>query len=122
MSAPSDDQKLPEVIWPAFVAFMKAKLPTLAKSSTDLTPATLTVHTSFLGTLCGHIERLDREVAELKAAPLEYCGVYEVGRTYRKNQFVTFGGGVWHCNEQTNERPTESDTWRLAVKRGRDAR
>lgn len=51
-----------------------------------------------------------------------YCGVYVDGKAYAKGDNVTYQGSVWHCNEETRERPNGGRAWTLKVKRGRDGR
>ena len=54
---------------------------------------------------------------------LIYRGVFKDGKTYSKGDTVTFGGSLWHCNEETTERPaTGSKVWTLAAKRGADGK
>jgi hypothetical protein len=48
-------------------------------------------------------------------------GVWKEGETYDKGEWVTHHGSLWIAQAQTSERPP-SNTWRLAVKSGRDAR
>lgn len=50
-----------------------------------------------------------------------YRGVYIEGEAYEKGDMVTWGGSMWHCNAQTDEKPG-SDAWQLAVKKGRDGK
>jgi len=53
-----------------------------------------------------------------------YRDVYQPGRKYVPGDCVTFAGSLWHCFEETSDRPNEAGSagWRLAVKRGRDGR
>lgn len=53
-----------------------------------------------------------------------YAGVFDEERSYRKGEFVTDGGSLWHCNAETTtgEKPGKSEVWTLAVKRGRDGK
>lgn len=54
---------------------------------------------------------------------LEFAGVYQEGKSYERGHMVTWGGGSWHCNEPTNDKPGEgSKAWTLMVKRGRDGK
>lgn len=50
-----------------------------------------------------------------------YRGVFSDGQTYQKNDGVTWGGCMWFANETTTDKPG-TDAWRLAVKKGRDAK
>jgi hypothetical protein len=52
----------------------------------------------------------------------EYLGVYQEGKSYEPGDMTTFGGGLWHCNEPTQDKPGTSESWTLAVKKGRDGR
>jgi hypothetical protein len=53
-----------------------------------------------------------------------YRDVWKDSETYNLGDMVTLGGSLWHCNAATwtNEKPGTSDTWTLAVKRGRDGK
>lgn len=75
-------------------------------------------------TVADELEALRKRVAELESRPeMKYCGVFEMERVYSPGQFVTHGGSLWHCQAATvGGRPGSSDSWRLAVKHGRDIR
>lgn len=50
-----------------------------------------------------------------------YKRVYQDGKTYKKGDTVTWAGSMWHCDEDTTEKPGDgSKHWTLAAKRGRD--
>ena len=49
-------------------------------------------------------------------------GVYSEGREYATGDAVTWGGSLWIAQAPTAQKPGQSDTWRLAVKRGRDGK
>lgn len=53
-----------------------------------------------------------------------YQGVFESGQEYLPGDTVTWGGSLWHCDEQTQDKPGEAGSkgWTLAAKRGRDGR
>lgn len=53
-----------------------------------------------------------------------YRDIFKDGEQYQPGDSVTWGGSVWYCHEQTGDKPGEpgSKGWKLAVKRGRDAR
>lgn len=53
-----------------------------------------------------------------------YLGVYSKEKEYEPGDVVTWGGSLWHCNEQTKDKPGEHNSkgWILIVKRGRDAK
>ncbi|WP_246876426.1 phage portal protein [Pantoea ananatis] len=53
-----------------------------------------------------------------------YRDIFKDGEKYLPGDSVTWGGSVWYCNEATGDKPGEdgSKGWKLAVKRGRDAR
>ena len=83
----------------------------------------------FLPTMARFIESrvqpLRQRIDELENMQREFCyrGVWAVG-SYRRGNFVTFGGSVWHCDaDNTDCKPgTDPNVWTLAVKRGKDAR
>jgi integrin beta 3 len=49
-------------------------------------------------------------------------GVYSEEREYATGDAVTWGGSLWIAQAPTAQKPGQSDTWRLAVKRGRDGK
>lgn len=50
-------------------------------------------------------------------------GVYREGQTYTRGDGVTWGGSFWICQSETTDKPDAgTKTWRLAVKKGRDAK
>lgn len=53
-----------------------------------------------------------------------YKGVFKSGQDYLPGDTVTWGGSLWHCDEQTQDKPGETGSkgWTLAAKRGRDGR
>ncbi|MCR2796192.1 phage gp6-like head-tail connector protein [Enterobacter kobei] len=53
-----------------------------------------------------------------------YQGVFKSGQEYLPGDTVTWGGSLWHCDEQTKDKPGENGSkgWTLAAKRGRDGR
>ena len=57
---------------------------------------------------------------ESRMSEFQYCGVWHDG-AYKRGNFVTHDGSVWHCNVDTCEKPgTDSTAWTLAVKHGKD--
>lgn len=57
------------------------------------------------------------------AAPLVLDrGVFKEGQPYVKGDGVSFGGCFWIAQKETNAKPGTDPTWRLAVKKGRDAK
>ncbi|MEB7601401.1 phage portal protein [Raoultella terrigena] len=53
-----------------------------------------------------------------------YQGVFKSGQEYLPGDTVTWAGSLWHCDEQTQDKPGETGSkgWTLAAKRGRDGR
>lgn len=54
-----------------------------------------------------------------------YRGVWRDGDSYEKGDTVTWAGSLWHCDENTKEKPgtvKDSKSWTLAAKKGRDAK
>lgn len=50
-------------------------------------------------------------------------GVYVEGKDYEAGDAVTWGGSLWIAQRDTSSKPDGADSgWRLAVKRGRDAK
>jgi integrin beta 3 len=51
-----------------------------------------------------------------------YREVFKAGETYRAGDSVTWGGSSWIAMRETTAKPETDDSWRLAVKRGRDGK
>lgn len=49
-------------------------------------------------------------------------GPFKSGDGYEKGDAVSYGGSLWIAQEPTGDKPEGSKAWRLAVKKGRDAR
>lgn len=49
-----------------------------------------------------------------------YRGVWKEGQ-YDRGDMVTWGGDLWHAERATSQKPA-TDDWRLAVRKGRDAK
>jgi hypothetical protein len=71
-------------------------------------------------------ERLDAvEAEQSRSRSMNYRGVFSEGETYEPGDFVTSGGSMWSCKQQTTAKPgarNNGTEWTLAVKRGRDGR
>lgn len=67
------------------------------------------------------LERI--EALEASAADFKYCGTWKSDTLYRTGNFVTDGGSIFHANRASvGERPGTSDSFTLAVKKGKDAK
>lgn len=51
-----------------------------------------------------------------------YRDVWRAEAEYTRGDAVTFGGSMWLATKTTSDKPGTSDSWRLAVKHGRDGR
>jgi len=49
-------------------------------------------------------------------------GVYSASRAYEAGDAVTWAGSLWIAQRATSAKPETDDSWRLAVKRGRDGK
>ena len=57
---------------------------------------------------------------ETRMSEFQYCGVWHDG-AYKRGNFVTYDGSVWHCNVDTCTKPgVDPIVWTLAVKHGKD--
>jgi hypothetical protein len=57
---------------------------------------------------------------ENRMSEFQYCGVWHDG-AYKRGNFVTHDGSVWHCNADTRIKPgADPIVWTLAVKHGKD--
>lgn len=60
---------------------------------------------------------------EFSIPSLIYRDVYQEGTTYTEGDAVTKDGSLWIAREKAiTEEPGKSSQWRLAVKRGKDAK
>lgn len=50
-----------------------------------------------------------------------YRGVWKEGESYDRADMVTWGGDLWHAERATSQKPA-TDDWKLAVRKGRDAK
>lgn len=58
---------------------------------------------------------------EFQVPVMIYKGVFSAEEKYLRGDTVTFGGSIYHCNKDTEDRPAAgSKAWTLAAKRGRD--
>ena len=69
------------------------------------------------------VKPLRQRIDELEKMQREFCyrGVWAVG-SYKRGNFVTHDGSVWHCDaDNTDCKPgTDGSMWTLAVKHGKD--
>lgn len=56
----------------------------------------------------------------VKLATILDRGVYKAATEYEAGDAVSFGGNMWIAQVSTTDKPGESKSWRLAVKKGRD--
>ncbi|ASY68887.1 hypothetical protein [Sinorhizobium fredii] len=59
---------------------------------------------------------------ELGFPAMIYRGVFKEGESYERGDTVTWAGSLWHCDENTSDKPGDGKSWTLAVKRGRDGK
>lgn len=70
-----------------------------------------------------HVRHLAARVTALEAFPMKYVGVYQSGRTHKRNEVATFAGGLWIClADETKAKPGDGPDWQLCCKAGRDGR
>ena len=66
---------------------------------------------------------LEKRLDALEKRPeFKYLGVWTKGTDYVPGSAVTHDGSLWVCVAATKGKPGPSAGWRLAVKRGQDAR
>jgi hypothetical protein len=66
--------------------------------------------------------KLEARVAELERLPFEFAGTWQQGKAYRRGQFVSWQGGLWHCNCESTRKPGTSSDFTLCCKAGRNAK
>jgi hypothetical protein len=89
----------------------------------DLLTAVGKVLTEEVEPLRKRIEQLERKINELEvqAEHRRYVGVWATGK-YHEGNMCTLDGSVWHCNQETTQRPGTGPDWTLAIKRGQNGR
>jgi hypothetical protein len=65
------------------------------------------------------IAQLEKQIQKIEQR--KYVGVWAVGK-YFEGQLVTHDGSMWHCNQDTDQRPGSGPDWTLAIKRGQDGK
>lgn len=66
---------------------------------------------------------LEKRLATLEArTPFSYEGVFDGSKKYQRGNFVTHDGSLWHAERETRSEPGAGADWKLAVKKGKDAR
>ena len=70
------------------------------------------------------LEPLHKRLAELETREqnFKYVGTWQAAAGYKRGNFATLDGSLWHCNHETSARPGTNGDWSLACKRGKDAR
>ena len=63
-----------------------------------------------------------KSVKEFELPHLMYRNIYKAETDYAPGDMTTFGGSLWHCNEDTQEKPGTSKHWTLVAKKGRDGK
>lgn len=89
---------------------------------------------AFLKELKQRIDKLEQDTGNQRAVDLEmrvraledrppitYRKTWTNEETYKRGDFVTWGGSMWHCDRQESRggQPGASSDWSLAVMRGR---
>jgi hypothetical protein len=101
-----------------------------SKSYDEFTDAMLDIVQGVGDRLNGRLRKVEREVAELKAALVEqqraepsvkWAGVHADGVLYRAGNLVT-KSGLWLAMQDTHDVPGHSPHWRLIVKQQKDPR
>jgi hypothetical protein len=65
--------------------------------------------------------QIDNRLKELQESAFEYSGPWKSDTKYRKNQFVSHRGSMWHAQiDSRGVVPGDGAMWKLAVKQGRD--
>lgn len=73
-------------------------------------------------TLNSHHNDLALRIKALEDSKFSYEGVYSEERIYRRGNFTTCSGSLFHANTTTTSRPGSSSDWTLCCKRGADGK
>ena len=99
-------------LWRKLCEYMHMRFDTVTGANND--------NANVIRDLRARVEGLEARLQGAEGKSLiSYHGVWTEGSTYPKGAFVTDHGGIWHANQQTNERPGATQSWSLAVKAGR---
>lgn len=60
--------------------------------------------------------------SKLKLAHVLDRGIWKEGNIYERGDGTTYGGSFWIAQKSTDDKPGTSESWRLAVKKGRDGK
>jgi hypothetical protein len=77
--------------------------------------------------MAARLKAVEARIAELEQQQRKgmcYRGVWRAEAVYRKGEWVTRDGSMWHAQQDTTpgDRPGDTPSWQLVVKRGRDGR
>ena len=97
------------------VSTMRAK--GMSDASLDR-PATVRAVLEHLSVVGDAIKALTARVVEIESKGIEYKGVWQAPQTYQRGNLATYGGGIWHANQETRDKPGDGKAWTLAVKGG----
>lgn len=78
-----------------------------------------------IGKVIGENRReLEQRIIKLEEAMKEFTfkGTWTEGAQYKRGNFVSMGGSIYHCEHDTASRPGSDNNWTIAVKSGRDGR
>jgi len=78
---------------------------------------------NFLKAVGQVIRQTVEELVECRLGDFGYRGVWTEGSEYKRGNFVTHDGSLFHCNIDTKNRPGRDPvSWSLCVKRGQDGK
>jgi len=60
------------------------------------------------------VKKLQQQQKEM--SEVCYKGVWQQSLTYKKGNFATFGGSLWSCCRDTENKPGDNTDWQLAAK------
>lgn len=109
---PDEDSAIAKSTAPATIGFVARNLRNFAEA----------VGRNVKERILRETQPLEARIKALEEQTFEYRGVHVAGLTYRKGEFVTHQGSLWHTNCTTNSRPGTDNTYTLCCKAGRDLR
>jgi hypothetical protein len=71
------------------------------------------------------VKELEAQINALRSEIKQFAfkGVFQEGQQYKRGNFCSQGGAIYHCEVDTSTRPgTDDKVWCLAVPRARDGR
>lgn len=68
------------------------------------------------------LKDMEDRLARLEETPVQFDGVFDHSKAYRKNHIVVHDGSMWIAKRESYGTKPPSEDWQLCVKRGRNGK